>query len=55
MTEDRVAYDEEKLLAALSRGDHKAFDCIFRKYYVDVVMFCSRFMDRIEDLSLIHI
>lgn len=49
MTEDRVAYDEEKLLAALSRGDHKAFDCIFRKYYVDVVMFCSRFMDRIED------
>lgn len=43
-----IAYDE-KLLQALSKGDHKAFDCIFRKYYVDVVMFCSRYMDRIED------
>ncbi|GAA6258766.1 hypothetical protein F070042J6_46180 [Bacteroides sp. f07] len=41
--------DDKQLLEALGKGDHKAFDCIFRKYYVDVVMFCGRFMDRVED------
>lgn len=49
MRDEKYAHNDKYLLSALCKGDREAFDCIFRKYYVDVVMFCGRFMNRIED------
>lgn len=41
--------DDKLLLSAICKGDSRAFDCLFRKYYADLVMFCGRFLQRKED------
>ncbi len=41
--------DDKLLLSAICKGDSRAFDCLFRKYYADLVMFCGRFLRRKED------
>lgn len=37
------------LLDGLRRGNRHAFECIFKKYYIDMVMFSSHFFARRED------
>lgn len=41
--------DDNTLLSAVCDGDRRAFDCIFRRYYVDLVMFCGQFLGNRED------
>ncbi len=41
--------DDEELLERIRKGDLRAFDNLFRKYYVDIVMFCAQFVDTRED------
>lgn len=40
---------DSQLLMRMKDSDRQAFDCIFRKYYVDMVMFSSQFLGRRED------
>lgn len=49
MGRDNYDNEDRLLLSAVCEGDRWAFDCIFRKYYVDIVMFCGRFLGRRED------
>lgn len=41
--------DDSQLLALVRNGNRQAFDCIFRKYYVDMVMFSGQFLGQRED------
>ena len=49
MGRDNYDNEDKFLLSAVCEGDRRAFDCIFRRYYVDIVMFCGRFLGRRED------
>jgi RNA polymerase sigma-19 factor, ECF subfamily len=40
-TSARSAIDDRALLAAVSRGDHQAFDALFRAYYPSLVAFAQ--------------
>lgn len=41
--------NDDELLEKISNGDLRAFDDLFRKYYVDIVMFNSQFVSNKED------
>ena len=49
MSDRRLHIDDRVLIAAVCNGDRMAFDCLFRRYDVDIVMFCSHFLSTRED------
>ena len=49
MGRDNYDNEDKFLLSAVCESDRRAFDCIFRRYYVDIVMFCGRYLGRRED------
>lgn len=49
MAERKRDIDDKTLLSAVCDGDRRAFDCIFRRYYIDIVMFCGQFLGNRED------
>lgn len=49
MAERKRDIDDKTLLSAVCDGDRRAFDCIFRRYYIDIVMFCGQFLINRED------
>lgn len=49
MAERKRDIDDKTLLLAVCDGDRRAFDCIFRRYYIDIVMFCGQFLGNRED------
>ena len=50
MSDRRLHIDDRVLIAAVCNGDRMAFDCLFRRYYVDIVMFCSHFPEHTRRL-----
>lgn len=54
MGRDNYDNEDKFLLSAVCEGDRRAFDCIFRRYYVDIVMFCGRFWDDVKTAKTSH-
>ncbi len=46
--QNNILIDDTMLLQSLRRGERKAFDALFRKYYPVLCGYCSRFVD-LED------
>ena len=49
MSPNPLAHDDIKLMESIRRGDADAFHRLFRRYYVDIVIFCHLFLARMED------
>lgn len=50
MTEATTHYNERDLVAAIKKGQYKAYECVFKKYYPMLCAYAHRFVD-MEDVE----